>query len=236
MDFRDEMSQKIGYWLDSRRNASLQVLSRLSGVSYSTLRRIEQKEVHASLENTLQLLAVLTPREEAHAFLKRHFPDLGFLSENPSTEKEKQEPERREEFLLQALASNRQGMSEGAAKKRVGESARELLDGMCRKGLLTLRDNRYFAARSREHPSRSVLYLTWLLELFDPRPVEGWGSFAKIRTAGLSVEAVKEVHRIFNDTLYKIDSLLQDPANCGPHVIGYGLFSTVLGPSWELNT
>lgn len=238
MDFKDEMSQKIGYWLDSRRNASLQVLARLSGVSYSTLRRIEQKEVHASLENTMQLLEVLMPRDEARAFVKRHFPDLAFLIEDepkPVEEGKEREPERREEFLLQALAANREGMSAEAAERRLGERARDLLDSMCRGGLLTVRGDRYFARRpSHRTTKRSLLYLTWLLELFDGRPVGAWGSLAKIRTEGLSLEALREVHRIVNDMLHRLDDLFQDPRNHGPHVIGLGLFSTSLGPNQEL--
>ncbi len=50
MTLVEELQREIESWMSSRRNGNLSVLSRLSGVSYPTLRRIMQAEFTPNLK------------------------------------------------------------------------------------------------------------------------------------------------------------------------------------------
>jgi hypothetical protein len=74
----DELAGLIDEYINGSRSRSLCKLARDSGVAYTTLRRIVQKDVGAvGMETTVALLRVFQKSSEILAFVEKHYPESG---------------------------------------------------------------------------------------------------------------------------------------------------------------
>ncbi|MBC7661214.1 MAG: hypothetical protein H7249_16070 [Chitinophagaceae bacterium] len=125
----EELQTEIDQWMSSRRNGNLSVLSRLSGVSYPTLRRIMQAEFTPNLETVMQVVSVILDDKQGRSLLCRHFPDFA-----PIFKKQEDVGYRmlnmagllqtltKEEFMVFNLASG-QGVSRTRLHEKLGQQA-----------------------------------------------------------------------------------------------------------------
>src|SRR5438105_1481961 len=60
----DRLSDAIDQWVQKRKNASLGLLAKLSGVPYPTVRRVAQREFRPTLQNALQIASVVVPADQ----------------------------------------------------------------------------------------------------------------------------------------------------------------------------
>lgn len=129
MTLVEELQREIEQWMGSRRNGNLSVLSRLSGVSYPTLRRIMQAEFTPNLETVMQVVSVIMDDKQGRIFLCRHFPDFA-----PIFKKQEEVGYRmlnmagllqtlsKEEFMVFNLASGK-GVSLQRLHQKLGQQA-----------------------------------------------------------------------------------------------------------------
>lgn len=76
MSISQSLCPAIDNWLSVKGSRNLSMLARLSGVSYSTVRRIMQRENEPSMETALKLADIVMTRVERIEFAKVHAPGL----------------------------------------------------------------------------------------------------------------------------------------------------------------
>lgn len=74
MSISQSLCPAIDKWLSVKGSRNLSMLARLSGVSYSTVRRIMQKESEPTMDTALKLADVVMTRVERVEFAKVHAP------------------------------------------------------------------------------------------------------------------------------------------------------------------
>lgn len=76
MSISQSLCPAIDRWISGKEARNLSMLARLSGVSYSTVRRIMQKESDPSMETALKLADVVMSLPERVEFARVHAPGL----------------------------------------------------------------------------------------------------------------------------------------------------------------
>lgn len=236
-ELKDELAEAIDSWLNTRKNSSLQVLSNLSSVPYSTLRRIVQKEVSASATNAMQIAAVIFPRREGADFILRHFPETGLLYGDQQKEvvpvfSDSKIKLRRTDFVVLSLAATDSGISDAELHTKLGESSASSIQSLLEMGLIR-KDNsgKYKAiAENFRFVDVDVLLdeIRHIVDLFDQSRLDEWGTMLRVKTEGLSLDGKRRVHQVLTDADEEISEILHDPKNHGPYVMAYGIVSTFL--------
>ena len=75
-DLSVDLRDVIDRYLDGHRNRSLATLSRASGVSYTTLRRLYQREGNPTAEPVLKIVDAALSNAEKIEFINRHYPEI----------------------------------------------------------------------------------------------------------------------------------------------------------------
>lgn len=244
-DLKDELADAIESWLKTRKNSSLQVLSNLSSVPYSSIRRIVQREVNASLTNAMQITAVILPRKEAAQFILKHFPETGMFygdqqkSVEPVVTDEKIRLTR-DEFLVLSLCATESGISPHDLREKMGERYSNNTSKLIDAGLIQLSEGNLKAVNeSFRFIDIDVVLdeIKHIVDLFDKTKIDQWGSLTRVRTEGFSLEAKRKAHKILTDADDALAELMHDKKNLGPYVMAYGMVSTILScPKSETNS
>lgn len=72
----DVLAESIEVWLDSKSSRSLNLLAKMSGVSYATVRRIATRENTASAETAASISYITMSKSEARDMFSEYFPQL----------------------------------------------------------------------------------------------------------------------------------------------------------------
>jgi len=245
VSLKDDITSAIEVWLQSRRGATLLMLSKLSGVSYTTLQRVAQGEVEPSLKVVMLLLPVIMPKEKegdrASKLLLEHFPETGYWIKaaddagiEPLPEVGLLENFSREDFIVLSMGATSLGTTKERILAKLGEKAQESLDKLLAAGVLLEDNGRVVASKKKFRVlghEKVLREIGWLAEMFDFKLLDKWGSMYSIKTEGLSDEALKKGQRIMIDASDKLTELFSDPSNHGENVMGYALFSTFIDAS-----
>ncbi len=237
MSLEEELSSLIEKWVVTRRNGGLSLLSKLSEVSYATVRRMYQKESEANLSNIVKVLDIVCEPSVAREFLQKYFTKLARLME-PSLIDRPTEHAVLEinhfsmhDFLIFALAATKNGISESEVRSRKGEEGINSLKKLIEAGAVE-KSNDVYVSRYRQFKyvgERRVLNLiSSLCDLFDVQRVNSKGSLFRIKHEGLTKEAVLKVYAIAYKASEEIQAVMDDEANHGEYVIGVGMVSTFL--------
>ncbi len=83
MDLQKEVSNAIKQWQsENSRVRTLGFLSYKTGIAYSTLYRMKNKQFGHSFETTFEVIKYLYNSHEAMEFLMRHYPFMKGFCEN----------------------------------------------------------------------------------------------------------------------------------------------------------
>lgn len=115
-----DMAEMVTRWLEAESDRTTFHLSRISGVSYATVRRILQEEMTPSLETVLMLLPYIMSSEEARSFLIKHFPHYTGFFQVASCGRSMGGYLSKEDFILLSYARRRNGCRESEAVERLG--------------------------------------------------------------------------------------------------------------------
>lgn len=236
MGLLQELSALIEQWLLKRRNATLPLLSRLSGVSYPTVRRIHQRESEPTLNNVVSILSIVATGDEARGLLQKYYPELAQIigptldraSLDEALELDHFTPDH---FLILTLASIEAGVSIEEIKDRSGKRGLDVLFELEGLGAVErLRDR--FVTREKAlkivSSDRVLESISHLCQLFDRQRIDSRGSLYRIKTEGLSRDAVLKVYAILYEASEAIQKVIDDPLNRGEYVLGVGMVSTFL--------
>lgn len=145
---RSTLRDGIERWLESRKNSSLSVLSKLSGVSYSTVRRCisEEYQYEPSLEVALAIASIVYDMDECNEFLSEFFPCfskwMGKYDFKKSVTQEDFSSEiashlvDKDRARVVAVAATEDGTSRQAVRDLLGSEGLRVLDGLLEEKLL----------------------------------------------------------------------------------------------------
>lgn len=120
MKLNRDMAGVVRRWLDAESDRTTFHLSRVSGVSYATVRRILQEEMTPTLETVLMLLPHIMSSDEARSFLLKHFPLYTGFFQTASCGHSMGTYLSKEDFILLSYARRRNGCRETEAVERLG--------------------------------------------------------------------------------------------------------------------
>lgn len=244
MSLTDELADLIEGWLANRRGASIGLLAGMASVHYNTIHRILSRDVEdPKLESVVGLIQILLPEEihgsKAAEFVVRHFPKTGGLIKVQNSHGIKTMSEfntlkdfNRNDFIIISMASTAEGLSRDKAIEKLGRTA--ALDSLAKleeAGIIIFDNAVHRVAKERFKilaRDKVLQEIGWLTEIFDGKLVDDFGSLYRLITEGLSSEAILRIHRILVAAADEIDSIIDDPKNHGPHVMGYGIVSTFI--------
>ena len=75
-DLSHVLKCQISDWLKQKRRRRLTSLSRLSGVPYATLKRLESGKNKPNMETVVGIISVINSKEQQEAMLSRYYPKL----------------------------------------------------------------------------------------------------------------------------------------------------------------
>ena len=236
-DLSEDLKQVIDRYLAGHKTRSLATLSRISGVSYTTLRRFSQREGTPTAEPVLKILDATLATQEKIAFLEKHFPEIArtiarFADRpgrevDPARENLKMFYRRDPHNLILNLAINVHGTDVETVRRLMGERGLEALDELVECEVLE-RDYQTDAIRYKDDTvvctDSDFLFdqIRHSVDYFDRSMLgSGLARLAHI-TASVNHEGLSQVHRILTEALTQISAINEDPKYCGrvPYFVG----------------
>jgi transcriptional regulator with XRE-family HTH domain len=160
MSISQSLCTAIESWLSGKATRNLSVLARLSGVSYSTVRRIMQLENEPSMETALKLADIVMSRVERIEFAKVHAPSL---AKNIAEVSYKSDDEMLMEYINNSsfvpvilLASHATGTNHEEVRYWFGDDMALRFDELVESGLLSRCDSNWRLDKEIGSVSRST--------------------------------------------------------------------------------
>ncbi len=238
MSLAIKLSSLIEEWLAAGRQRNLQMLANKSGVSYSTVRRIAQGEVDPGLSNTISIVSAILPKDKALALVNEHFPETAGLLSREAAHKVETLDEisdiddfNRDDFLVLSLAATSAGVTQSKVQTKLGERGLQSLDKLLAAGVLQKEGSSFKAIKDRFNILGLNLLLSemhWIIDAFDKKLIDRFGSFVSLNTQGLNVQGIKDAHKVLCEAEKALTTITNDPARQGGNVMAFGIVSTYL--------
>lgn len=236
MSLVEELQREIEQWMSSRRNGNLSVLSRLSGVSYPTLRRIMQAEFTPNLETVMQVVSVILDDKHGRQFLCRHFPDFA-----PIFKKQEEVGYRmlnmagllqtltKEEFIVFNLASG-QGVPLQRLREKLGQQADFAIQRLAAADLIETQGEivrTKIKNVSFTNIEEVLHHMSLAIDCFDRDKVNNYGSQYGIFSDRLNQEGLEAANAAIQEAKKRLVEVYTDPKYFGDQ-----LYISVLSSSF----
>jgi len=241
----DDLAILIEAWVAAKRNNNLPALARSSGVSYPTVRRTAQREGNPTLDTIGNILAIVATPEQKKAYLQKHFPNFAggmepsLIESTPLVELADLNRFTVYDFLVLGLAATSEGATIKEVEKKAGDLGLKALNVLHESGAIEKNGDRYVTKAKLvriNEPENVLKSIAYTCELFDFDRVDSRGSIYRIKTQGLTKEAVLAIYKILYEASAKIQAILDNTANHGEYVMSVGMVSTFLSfPEGEIN-
>lgn len=232
-----ELQREIEQWMNSRRNGNLSVLSRLSGVSYPTLRRIMQAEFSPNLETVMQVVSVVLDQKQATEFLCRHFPDFAPLFRRQDESGYQlvnvsglAETFTREDFLIFNMASGHNGTTKQRIREKLGEAGERSLNRLLGSDLITVEGDAIRAKvgnMSLTSLEAVVHHMSLAIQSFDRERLNEGGSTYGLFSERLNAPGIEAASQALIECRKKLLEIFTNP-----DYLGDRLFYSVLASSY----
>lgn len=231
-----ELQREIEQWMSQRRNGNLSVLSRLSSVSYPTLRRIMQAEFSPNLETVMQVVSVILDQKHATEFLCRHFPDFAPLFRRQDDNGYQllnvsgiAESFTKEDFIIFHMAAGNKGTTRQRIREKLGEAAERSLTRLTAADLIEINGERVQSKCSNMSLTsiEAVLHqMSLAIQLFDRERINEPGSTYGLFSERLNSSGVEAASLALLECRKKLVEIYTDP-----DYLGDRLFYSVLASS-----
>ncbi len=237
MNLVEDIQSAIERWMGTRRNGNLSVLSRLSGVSYPTLRRIMQAEFTPNLQTVMQVVSVIMDDKEGRNFLCRHFPDFA-----PIFKKQEEVGYRmvnlsgllqglnRVEFMVLNLAIG-EGITLQKLQQKFGEQADAAIQRLVAGELIEVSDE---CVKTKDknitftNIDEVLHYMSLAVQCFNREKVNSYGSHYAIFSERLNDEGMQAANAAVLEAKQKLMEIFCDPKYFGSQPYVAQLSSCVL--------
>lgn len=226
----NDLASAIDQWLAKRKTRNLNLLSRLSGVSYATVRRLSLKECKASAEVAAAIAGIVLPRDEAVELIKREFPSFAamLISENNFSKADSDDLQlyysSDKHYPVLVLAQAQEGIDEKIVTAQLGRKFVSYFTELCECNLLTLQGDRYHLNVDLGAASKEIarMHLKSLLSLTgnqnDDIPSAS-GAFTL--SASLNKETVNKLKEKLASVHQELFQIIEDKNNAGD-IVWYG--------------
>lgn len=226
----DEIRGVIDRYLSGYRNRSLSSLSRASGVSYTTIRRLYQREGNPTAEPVLKIVDAALNNDEKIEFIHRHYPEIAVTIKNFDRQSYASNTSRQEvlktfylrdphNFILN-LAQNDKGTTRADINRLMGARGLEALDELLDHELLELEransENIYRLPPLLSHDCDMALAQIKLSADHFNRSLIGTKAARLFHgTASLNKAALERIHDILSAAIQEIVAIKDDPRSSG---------------------
>ncbi len=230
LDLSDDLRGVIDRYLDGHRSRSLATLSRASGVSYTTLRRLYQREGNPTAEPVLKIVDASLTNEEKRQFINRHYPEIAatinrfeansYAPKAPRQEQLKTFFVRDPHNFILNLAHNDKGTTAEDVRRLTGERGLEALDELVEHSVLE-RTNAGGKEVFRLEPLLShdcdmaLAQMKLSADHFDRSLIGTKAARLFHATAAVNLRALERIHDILSAAVRDIVALKDDPRSNG---------------------
>lgn len=228
-DLTEELRRVIDRYLDGHRSRSLATLSRASGVSYTTIRRLYQREGNPTAEPVLKIVDAALTNDEKVQFINRHYPELGatisrfqavatqshgshevlktFISRDPHN------------FVIN-LANNDKGATREQVQRLTGEKGLEALDELVEHDVLQpLKEGGRIVYRfpplMTSDAEIVLVQASQAVKHFDRALIGTKAARLFHATASIDERTLERIHGVLTGAINEIMALKDDPRNTG---------------------
>ncbi len=234
LEMRDKLAEAIEKWLPQRENRNLSLLSKKTATSYSTMRRIAQKEAIPSRDTALRIAQVVMHADEFNSFVDSYCSDMKRLMYKPSDLGVEETDYTSDEkyFPIIVLASSKQGTNEAEVKDFLGRDAVKYFNDLIGSGYLNKHGENW---RAPDFDSYSLPKARKLMHsLLDICQAENdtidYAAHSHVAWESLSPEAAKELHIWTHRYIKGVMEIVTNPKNSGDVLVCTGaLFNVVKG-------
>ena len=229
------LSEALEKWLERRPHLTLSSLARLCDVSYSSMRRIAQREGNPDSRISLAVAATVLDQEAYSDFAAKYFPklkknlsDLNHASvKNENLDDFLKSPEH---FKVLVLACGA-GIDEKVVTDKYGLGHVEYFRDLVAAGVLQKKIDKWVMTDNVGYVSFDVarLWLSTMLSIYDRRADSLAGAGASY--AGwqeLNKDGVIALHEATREYCQKVHELTLKPEYSGNIVTGYGAIMNVM--------
>lgn len=236
MNMTEALSLAIQKWEESSGRRNLSLLKRLTGVSYSTLRRVKQNETDITIENALKVAEVVMDDAAFQDFTERYMPSVAKTRVGVAV---KSVDDEMLEFMkdkalipIFLLATHRLGTNGAEVRDFYGREAERKFNELVNSGHLAMvRGGNW----KLDRPLGSVSLETareWLVAMAAICPVENdsinRASLAHVGWESVNFETAVAVYHAALDFVRKTVTLTRDERNKGDILIIFGSLFNVL--------
>ena len=234
MTTTDELSEDlrgvIDRYLDGHRSRSLATLSRACGVSYTTIRRLYQREGNPTAEPVLKIVDAALNLDEKVQFISRHYPEIsstiGRFQEEIYPRKEPRQEALRGFFMrdphnfILNLAHNDKGTTEAVVRRLTGERGVEALGELLEHELLD-RDSSSGELVVRLAPMLchdcdvALTQMKLSADHFDRSLIGTKAARIFHATASVNQRALERIHDLLSAAMRDVVALKDDPRSSG---------------------
>jgi len=229
-DLSEDLKNVIEGYLAGHRSRSLATLSRASGVSYTTIRRLAQKEGNPTAEPVLKIVDAALTNEEKIAFINRHYPEIAstinkFQRENYSPSSPRQEllklfyTRDPHNFILN-IAQTERGTTEADVRRLSGERGLEALAELVEHEILVREtsENREFfrlVPMLSHDCDMAIAQIKLSADYFDRSLVGTKAARLFHGTASVNRRTLEQIHDIVSAAIRDIVAVKDDPRSAG---------------------
>ena len=229
-ELSDNLRNVIDRYLNGHRNRSLATLSRASGVSYTTLRRLYQREGNPTAEPVLKIVDVALNNEEKLEFIRRYYPEIVvnvsglqagvFASNSPRQETLKAFYVRDPHNYILNLAHNDRGTTRETVQRIAGERGVEALDELVEHEILQVervgKETIYrLPAMLSSDCDMALAQMKLSADHFDRSLIGTKAARLFHATASIDQRTLERIHDILSSAIRDVIDLKDDPRNSG---------------------
>ena len=229
-ELSEDLRHVIDRYLNGHRSRSLATLSRASGVSYTTLRRLYQREGNPTAEPVLKIVDVALNNEEKLQFIHRYYPEIlanvsrlhaeAFAGESPRQEVLKTFYVRDPHNYILNLAHNDKGATRDTIQRISGERGLEALDELVEHEILVAEKVNHetvyrLPAMLSSDCDMALAQMKLSADHFDRRLIGTKAARLFHATASVDQKTLERIHDILSAAIRDIILLKDDPRNAG---------------------
>jgi hypothetical protein len=243
MSIQQALAAAISAWLKAKPSRNLNVLTRLTTASYSSVRRAAQGEVEQEQSTVVSIASIVMSEDELRLFLRNYYPSLeravvdvrgpetstDALNDNESVVVDFLKSDDHAKLLV--LAGSRTGTNDEEVAKKFGENYLAYFEDIKASGILRYNDGNWYFEGSVGNVSLSLArkVLCSLAREFDVKNDSiKLASYSYVLWESLSPEGVEKVYRANEIHAKNVYDITSDPANKGDVLIVSGLLHNVI--------
>lgn len=233
MGLAESLAAGIENWLAEKPHRSMTMLARMSDVSYSSVRRLVQREGEPSHEVIMALAPIVFKKPELQEFVEQHYPQLKRFFEAASENSGKADDilRSKDHFRLMVLASHESGLTLEEAIRFFGEGVTPAFEDLIESGILKPSSHRYKAYIADDYVGALSFKLARKIlgdmsDVYDGKikaPTTAW-----VGWESLNVDALDRCNSILAKASDEILSIIQDEKSKGSILVFMGTLLNVL--------